>query len=222
LRGRVLDALSAHDGRERARGRRLSFVTFTMRARPTMEETARALQRGFERWRAWLASAGLRDVRYARVAELGDGQRGGHVHFHVLMWLPFVSYKRAGKAWVRATGGAAEAQGVDFKRVRGAADRRDKAALYASKAAGMYAAKAAGPDATDASADVLRAADWYGAMYARRLYTASRRFWVERIVACDCGAAEPRGRGLVWRVSSVRPASPRAHGDRAPPCAPAD
>jgi hypothetical protein len=223
LRARMLASIEAHDARERARGRRPSLLTLTMRASASMDADARLLARAWARLRAWFAKQGLRALTYARVVEIAEGQSGRHVHAHVIIWLPWVKYTDLGAAWARATRGRAEAQGADVKRIKTSRDRRKRAGMYATKAAGLYAAKAAGPRAAtrdDVSPlAVLNAADWWGAMYGRRLYTASRGFWVVRAVACGSCDATAAPVFLVRWCAPSRPLAATPHAPCAPPCA---
>ena len=103
----------------------------------------------------------------------------GHVHAHVVMWLPWVDYRELAREWSRATDGSdqVDVAGAD---ARGAARYIAK---YLSKGLGVLPPRLA--------------ASWYEASYGRRRYSASRRWWQPRECP-DCHVPRPRSLLLGW------------------------
>ncbi len=142
---------------------RSSLLTLTIRTSGDAIADRETITLGWKRLRAWLAKRGLRGLPFVLAWEVTDGENGhgAHVHAHAAVVWPWVSVRELAAAWVRATDGAAEAQGLDLNPSSPA-----KAASYAAK----YATK--GCDASSVSRETWVA--WVKASASRRSFTTSR------------------------------------------------
>jgi len=147
----------------RARGTepRSNLLTLTIRDSGDAVRDRETISQGWRRLRAWLAKRGLRRIPFVLAWEVTDGANGPHVHAHAAVVWPYVPIRELGAAWVRATEGAAEAQGVDLRAMSPA-----KASDYAAK----YATK--GCDPQHVSRETWAA--WVRASATRRSFTTSR------------------------------------------------
>lgn len=148
----------------RARGTepRTSLLTLTVRTTGDAIADRETITRGWVRLRAHLAKLGLRRLPFVLAWEVTDGDgSGAHVHAHAAVVWPYVHLGELAAAWVRATDGAAEAQGLDLKPSSPA-----KSASYAAK----YATK--GCDPASVSRETWLA--WVQASATRRSFTTSR------------------------------------------------
>lgn len=193
---RLRAAIDAKDPAERKRGRRLRWVTLTMRHDGT-EDLKAELERLQGAWHRWLSTLGskrqFRRLTWAMVVELEHGDHGWHVHAHALMWLPhWTSYGSLHVWWQKALGARGDVVGadavgnVDVREVWG---NRASLPEYASKSSGWlnrYASKGA----TLAFLPPHLRSQALDATWGRRLVRASQGFWVRR-------------RARVWRVLSV-------------------
>lgn len=158
----------------------LRLLTLTATTQATVEETRAVIAKAWPRWRRWLWDEIGYAPPFAATWEITDGPAGAHPHLHVCIVLPFISLPAAAAAWSRATGGRAEAQGLDLRTVN-------------SRKAARYVAAYVTASTLDESLSVETAAAWVRATYAKRLVTASRGFWLapERRERCDCGSCDP-------------------------------
>jgi hypothetical protein len=141
---------------------RTALLTLTVRASGDAVRDRETITQGWVRLRAWLARRGLRRVPYVLAWEVTDGAGAGpHVHAHAAVVWPRVPLRELAQEWVRATGGAAEEQGLDLRPSSPA-----KAAGYAAK----YATK--GMDPRHVSRETWLG--WVKASASRRSYTTSR------------------------------------------------
>lgn len=161
----------ARGPRRRGTEPRVALLTLTVRSSGDALRDRETITKGWVRLRAWLAKRGLRRLSYALAWEVTDGgdpssgggppSGGPHVHAHAAVCWPRVPVRELARAWVRATDGAAEEQGLDLS---GASP--SKAASYAAK----YATK--GCDPRGVSRETWLA--WTKASATRRSYTTSR------------------------------------------------
>lgn len=196
VRRRLLPAIAMAERRElgrwnrgaRAREDRPSakLVTLTVRDTGDAERDRRTISDAWKRFRAWLHHR-QGSAPFVLTWEVTDGKHGPHVHAHAVIVCPFLPVKVAAAEWVRATRGAAEANGFDLK-----ARSVESAAKYAAK----YATK--GCDAGKVSAATWSA--WTRASAGRRSYTTSRGLLLEEpetVTPC-CGT---EGR---WGAAELR------------------
>jgi hypothetical protein len=148
----------------------------------------RRIARAFHRWSAWMRAVIGHAPPYMRVREVTPGRaRDGHVHYHVVVALPWVDWSRARASWARSVG-QDDAQ-VDFGRASTVA----AAAKYVAK----YVAKVSLSDAWP----VHLAAKVVDATYGTRTWTVARAVGAALKVSretcwCrECGAACERVRG---------------------------
>jgi hypothetical protein len=165
------------------------MVTLTLAHSGDVHADVRRGTRAWDRWRAWLRSVIGSAPQYLRVREVTPGtDRAGHVHWHVIMAMPWVDWSRARAAWARAVH-QSDAQ-VDFGRSSSA----DAAARYVAK----YVAKGSVDDAWDP----WLAARTIDATYMRRAWTTSRA--VGRVVAAACARPSDPCRACGADVGYVR------------------
>ena len=165
------------------------MVTLTLRHTGDVHADVRRGTRAWDRWRAWLRSVLGTAPQYIRVREITPGQdRAGHVHWHVVMAMPWVDWSRARSAWSRAVR-QADAQ-VDF----GRASSVESAARYVAK----YVAKGS----VDDTWDPWLAARVIDATYMTRAWTTSRA--VGRAVAAACNRPADPCRACGADVAYVR------------------
>jgi hypothetical protein len=148
----------------RARGTepRVSLLTLTVSDSGNATRDRETITLGWKRLRAWLAKRGLRRLPFVLAWEVTDGTQGiPHVHAHAAVVWPWVNLGELAAAWVRATEGAAEAQGLDLK-----PSSPSKAASYAAK----YATKGCDPSSVSRETWV----SWVQASATRRSFTTSR------------------------------------------------
>jgi hypothetical protein len=164
------------------------MVTLTMRHSGDIARDVRRIARAFHRWSAWLRSVLGHVPPYMRVREVTPGRtRDGHVHYHVIVALPYVSWSRARASWARAVG-QEDAQ-VDFGRT----STVDACAKYVAK----YVAKAS----LHGGWSVHLAAAVVDATYGTRTWTTARAVGAALHVSretyhCrECGASCERVRG---------------------------
>ena len=148
----------------KARKNKPGVKLITLTVRPSGEGAAHdraVITRGWQRFRAWLHPY-VGAPSFALAWEVTDGESGSpHVHAHVAMIAPFIPVKLAAAAWVRATNGAAEAQGFDMR-----FSTSEKAAKYTAK----YATKGCDSGAVSRATFV----EWVSACSEKRSYTTSR------------------------------------------------
>jgi len=165
------------------------MVTLTLAHSGDIHADVRRGTRAWDRWRAWLRSTIGTSPHYLRVREITPGQdRAGHVHWHVVMAMPWVDWSRARSSWARAVH-QADAQ-VDF----GRASSPTAAARYVAK----YVAKGSVGDAWDP----WLAARVIDAVYMRRAWTTSRA--IGRVVAAACNRPSDPCRACGADVAYVR------------------
>jgi hypothetical protein len=164
----------------------LRLLTLTVRHTGDLERDRATLEKGWKRLRAQLAKRGLRRVRFFRTYEITPGVDSlGHVHVHVIVWLPWVCYAWLSAAWARATDDASTG-------VRVTRDTRGLPADSAAAYVATYATKGSG-----SQLDARLAADWYAASYGRRALASSRALMPEPDRSCPgCGASD-------WEVERV-------------------
>lgn len=185
---RLIPALTARTREERVRwykqGRpwrhapQLRLLTLTARHGETLEETREVIAKSWPKFRRWLHEACGYAPSYAATWETTDST-GGHPHLHVCIVLPFLDVRSMAAAWVQASRGHAEAQGLDLRTV-------------GAKEAARYVAAYVTATALDSDTAPETAAAWVRTTYARRLVMTSRAFWLpEKTRArCDCGCTE--------------------------------
>jgi len=194
---RAIEAAAMHAWRASWRGRgrpapgtrpSLRMVTLTMRHSGDVAADVRRIARAWHRWCAWLRATIGNAPPYLRVREVTPGaKRDGHVHYHVIVALPWVSWARARAAWARAL--AQEDAQVDF----GRASSVRSAAAYVAK----YVAKGSLHDGWD-PALAARVVD---ATYGTRTWTVARAVSIalrgarETYHCPACGAACAHVRG---------------------------
>jgi hypothetical protein len=165
------------------------MVTLTLRHSGDVHADVMRGTRAWDRWRAWLRATIGSSPHYVRVREVTPGQdRAGHVHWHVVMAMPYVSWSRARAAWSRAVN-QTDAQ-VDF----GRASSVESAARYVAK----YVAKGS----VDGTWDPWLAARVIDATYMRRAWTTSRA--IGRVVAAACNRPADPCRACGADVAYVR------------------
>jgi hypothetical protein len=168
--------------RPRGERRFARMLTLTMRNSGDVAHDLDTITTGWARLRAWFAKRGLRRIRFVRVVEITKGEdveRGratsalGHVHAHVLVWLPFVAYDEASAEWSRATNGESTGLGKILP-LRGGSHG---AAVYV----GSYATKGYQLDGD-------LAAEWWAASYGRQIVSTSVGLFGPLSRACpECG-----------------------------------
>jgi hypothetical protein len=164
------------------------MVTLTMRHSGDVAADVRRIARAWHRWCAWMRATIGHAPPYMRVREVTQGRsRDGHVHYHVIIALPFISWARARASWARAV--AQDDAQVDFGRASTAAS----AARYVAK----YVAKGSLTDAWDPHL----AARVVDATYGTRTWTVARAVSValrgahepHHCPACGASATAVRG-----------------------------
>lgn len=158
----------------------------TVRDTGDADRDRRTISDAWKRFRAWLHHR-QGAAPFVLTWEVTDGANGPHVHAHAVVVCPFIPVQVAAAEWVRATRGAAAANGFDLK-----ARTVEAAAKYAAK----YATK--GCDAGKVSAATWSA--WTRASAGRRSYTTSRGLLLEEpetVTPC-CGT---EGR---WGAAELR------------------
>ena len=159
---------AAHDAAQRQRHRLPSLLTLTIRKTGDLAADRASLIKGWARWRAWWFKRYRWSFTFALVPECADGTKSGigHVHLHVVAWLPVWWDWQAGHAaWDRATEGAGS--NIDVQ-----VDRRNATAAAATRYLLKYLFK--GLDLSTLSATV--AAAWWRATYNKRRLTTSLGF----------------------------------------------
>lgn len=187
---RLVPALTRRTQEERTRWYRagrgfrgapqLRLLTLTARTGADVVETRAAIAKAWPLWRRWLWDRIGYAPPFAATWEVTDGPSGAHPHLHVCIVLPFVSVTAMASAWVHATRGAAEVQGLDLQTVK-------------AKEAARYVAAYVTASTLDEELSTETAAAWVRATYARRLVTTSWAFWIvtPARVRCDCGSCDP-------------------------------
>jgi hypothetical protein len=158
----------------------LRLLTLTARTGDSLDETRASIARAWPLWRRWLWDQIGYAPPYAATWEVTEGRAGPHPHLHVCIILPWVSLPAMAAAWTVATGGAAEAQGLDLRSVR-------------PREAARYVAAYVTASTLDDELSPETASAWVRASYARRLVHTSRGFWLvapER-QRCNCGSCAP-------------------------------
>lgn len=186
-------------GRPRHQAPQLRLLTLTVAHHgESVAEQRAAIERAWPRFRREVHRlAGGHAPPYAATWEVGIEEAAeGHCHLHVLIIAPWMPLHALASAWVRATHGLAEAQGLDLRTVR----RPSEAAAYlAAYVAGSTAAM---------ELPVPVAAAWVRATHGRRLITASRGFWLAAtaayVPACSCCGAVGLLVRRILRACSVR------------------
>ncbi len=178
----------------------LRLLTLTVRTGADCAETRAEIAEAWPRWRRWLWDRIGYAPPFAATWEVTDGEgAGAHPHLHVCIVLPFVSVTAMAAAWVHATRGSAEVQGLDLRTVK-------------AREAARYVAAYVTASTMDDELSTETAAAWVRATYARRLVTTSRAFWIPAPVRprCNCGCTKPLQVQLV-RVDerAVPPRLPR-------------
>jgi hypothetical protein len=163
-------------------------VTLTMRHSGDIASDVRRIARAFHRWASWLRATVGHAPPYMRVREVTPGRaRDGHVHYHVVIAIPYVSWARARASWARAVG--QDDANVDF----GRSSSVTEAAKYVAK----YVAKGSLHDGWP----VHLAAQVVDATYGTRTWTTARAVGAALHVSREtywcrsCGAACDRVRG---------------------------
>ena len=176
LRHRLRASIEAHSAKNK--NRRIHLLTLTVRDSDDIKRDRDRITTGWRRWRAWWHKRYGYAFTYAFVWEVTPGQRGqGHVHAHVVAWLPkWWSWSKGQEAWNRAVGG--EGGNVDIS-------NQCKAPNANAKAAANYVAKYVSKGINLQSMPAELAAQWWCASYMRRGVNVSRGFWavhgVERV-----------------------------------------
>lgn len=162
---RLRAVVSAHDKDQRRRNRQATLITLTVRHTGDLAADRKAISKGWKRWRAWWHDRYGWAFTFAFVWEVTLGTAGdGHVHAHVVAWLPkWWSWQKGQAAWCRATGG-----NIDFQ-VRGNGETVGQSVQYLVK----YLAKGA---ALEGLTPALAAA-WWAASYNKRAVSVSLHFW---------------------------------------------
>lgn len=197
VRRRLLPAIASAERRAlakwnrgpRARGTRPSpkLITLTVRDTGDADRDRRTISDAWRRFRAWIQHR-QGACPFVLTWEVTDGAHGiPHVHAHVVVIWPWVAVQVAAAEWVRATRGAAAANGFDMK-----ARSTHAAAKYAAK----YATK--GCDASTVSRETWAA--WTRASAGRRSYTTSRGLLLdEPPTVTPCCGSEGR-----WGAAELR------------------
>lgn len=143
-----------------------------------------------------------RRAQFCGIWEVADKSHdSGHPHLHVCVVLPWIDVRAMAAAWVRATDGKAEAQGLDLRTVP-------------TKHAARYVAAYVTASTLDDDISPEVSAAWVRTTYARRLVQTSRGWWLPDVdrERCDCGSHEP----LVPHVVRIQTVEER-RAARAPP-----
>lgn len=197
VRRRILPAIARAERRAlaewnregRPKGKRpgARLITLTVRSTGDATRDRHTISEGWKRFRAWLQKR-QGSAPFVLCWEVTDGEGSGpHVHAHAVVVWPFLAVKEAAAEWVRATRGAAEAQGFDLK-----STTVEKGARYAAK----YATK--GCDPQSVSRETW--ASWTKASATRRSYTTSRGLLTEEPTSCPpCCGTEGRWGGAELR-----------------------
>ena len=149
----------------------LVLLTLTLADSGDLAGDESKLKAAWHDWRCWLRRRLGRTWPYELRVEVTPGTKGlGHVHLHAVVFLPFVSFKDARAAWVRAIArkGGRSTQ-WDARTKRSTPGGLRSAARYLAK----YTAK--GLDIRHLPA---LAVGWRQAHYGRRTTSASRGWWV--------------------------------------------
>ena len=192
VRRRIIVGLADAARAERGRGRRRArpvMLTLTVRHSGSPADDRAVIVRGWARLRAWLAARGTPLRAYAGAWEVADRGGAAHVHLHVVALAPWVPVRELAAEWVRATDGAAEAQGLDLSPCS-----IERGATYAAK----YAAK--GADPRRISRETWLA--WVQLSRGKRSFCSSRGLTRARESSRPpCCAA----RGAIWGAIGTRP-----------------
>lgn len=193
-------------GRPWRRAPQLRLLTLTIRHLGTLEETRERIAKAWPKWRRWLRKEIGYAPSYCASWEVTDSD-GGHPHLHVCIVLPFLDIARASAAWVTATRGAAEGQGLDLRTV-------------GTTTAARYVSAYVTASALDPATAPEVAAAWVRTTYGRRLVSTSRGFWLPdaRGQRCDCGSCEPPSAAI--RPADDKRLNPVSTGPPLPPTEP--
>jgi hypothetical protein len=161
------------------------MMTMAGPPRATPEKSMAALQKAWERMRAWLYKRWRKAFTFVLVIEVG--KRNGLIHMHCLAKFPgFVNYADAGAQWERAYPGAV-CGGLHFSS-REHGESGKKTTIFNAKSGAYYLAKYAtkGIELLDLPPET--AARTLAAMTGKRIVRASKGFWTPPDCRCeDCG-----------------------------------
>ena len=165
---RLRAVIMAHEGIQRSQGRRPALLTLTVRDTGDVDADRRTLTRAWQRWRAWWHGRFGWAFSFVWVWEITAGKQGqGHVHAHVVAWLPvWWSWAKGQAAWSRACG---ERGGNVDVQVRGDSGSVGQSVQYCVS----YLSKLAGIDTLSSEL----AAEWWSACYGKRAVSVSSGFW---------------------------------------------
>jgi hypothetical protein len=115
LSRRIAQVAAVHDDAQGAEGREPALITLTLRDSGSPGEAVQLMRAAWPLFHRALADAGGsmgKGGAWVRAEEYTDGTRG-HLHWHVVCWLPeWVDYAAMHRAWWRALVVAAERLGV--------------------------------------------------------------------------------------------------------------
>lgn len=193
-------------GRPRGWRPDVQLLTLGMRPDGTIAERAKALQKGWERFRARLHVNDGAALPFFRVPELTDGtEEVGHLHMHVAVIWPWRDLRELDRAWSDAMDG--RANNVD---VRG----RKRAGKNVAKAASYVAGYVQKQGCSTRSLELR--AEWLDAIAdGRRTYSNSRGLLAPREPGCSC--PECKGPETVLAVERRMPRELRCAPVRGPP-----
>ena len=181
---------------------RWTMLTLTLRHSGDLTADLARLRKGWDRLRAWLRVELGAMPAFAFVVELTAGRDGrGHVHAHVAILLPWLSWGRVREAWARHIG--QEDASIDFN----AGPRRGNARRKPDGAA-KYLAKYVGKPSKSLPLDLQSA--WLDACYQRRDVTCSRGLLRPTVAQpCEtcggtCSAVRGGGAWHEWTAELVR------------------
>lgn len=149
---------------------RWTMMTLTLRHSGDLTADLARIRRGWDRMRAWMRAELGRMPPFAFVVEVTPGRdQLGHVHAHVAILLPWVSWGRIRAAWAGHVG--QDDASVDFN-AGGKRGAKGRNARRNPVDAARYLAKYVGKPAK--SLPVELQSDWLDACYQRRDVTCSR------------------------------------------------
>ena len=199
-------------GPHRALVPRWTMMTLTLAHSGDLGADLARLRSGWNRLRAWLrAELGAAPV-FAFVVEVTEGRdKLGHVHAHVAILLPWLSWARVREAWARHIG--QEDASIDFNQ----GPKRGNARKGPDGAA-KYLAKYVGKPAKNLSIDLQ--SRWLDACYQRRDVTCSRGLLAKTVPApCSAcgGSCTPSRGGGAWHEWTAELARQRPETLKNPP-----
>lgn len=192
---------------------RWTMITLTLAHSGDLAADLARLRGGWDRMRAWLRAELGRMPAFAVVIEVTPGRDGlGHVHAHVAILLPWVSWGRIRAAWAGHVG--QDDASVDFN-AGGKRGTKTRNARRNPDGCAKYLAKYVGKPAKDLPLALKSA--WLDACYQRRDVTCSRGLLAPTI-ATPCsvcgGSCTPARGGGAWHEWSALLARQRGEGPR--------